>query len=292
MKKITPPDFNDFKTLRFICKNDKLSSYPDLWGIRHDMTRQYVKYIRAKGDVFGLGPKLCIAKNLKDSLISHYSSEVKGLDVISDIRNKLSPTVCPMCGGKYPTTVDHFIPKDKYPEYSFFTKNLVPACSCNAKRGGNDYMGGIVGQRVLHPYFDKELSEIRLIRAEVEPPFESPRISLVVCCTDENLKITTKYHLDKVVSKTNVLNVLDEEWRNLVRLYDDHFDLEPGIDVTVQLILEKLRKMLRKEDRLSGTPNNWSSMLLAGILANPDVVDYLTAKIRRFEAQIESPADY
>jgi hypothetical protein len=292
VKNIKPPKFNDFKMLRNISNNSKLSSHPELKGKRHAVVKQYVKYIRSGGDAFGLNPSVIADDNLKGSLIAHYTGEIKGLEIISYIRDKLSPSVCPMCGGKHPTTVDHLIPKDVYPEYAFFIKNLVPACSCNNKRGGRNYIGKNNGERVFHPYFDNELSQVRLIKAKVEPPFESPKISLFACCDDQKLLIPAKYHLDNVVSKTNVLSVLNDEWRSLIRLYHIHFEIVPSSSVSFDIIENKLIGLLHKEDAISGTPNNWSSMLLAGILSNPDAVQFLVNKFKRFQQGIDYPEDY
>lgn len=40
--------------------------------------------------------------------------------------------LCPYCMLDRPRTLDHYIPKDEFPEYAMFVKNLVPCCyDCN-----------------------------------------------------------------------------------------------------------------------------------------------------------------
>ncbi|UUZ55135.1 hypothetical protein LP419_04565 [Massilia sp. H-1] len=117
--------------------------------------------------------------NLKKSLITHYEGEIKGLEYIAKIRNEVRTDVCPLCGStKPPGQVDHFIPKEDYPEFSFFIPNLVSACDCNLHKGKN-YKGQINGERLLHPYFDRCMSE-RLIYLSFEGDVSSPDIKIKV----------------------------------------------------------------------------------------------------------------
>lgn len=60
---------------------------------------------------------------------------------------------CPMCGGLGGRTLEHYLPKTPYPEFSIFSHNLFPSCgSCNSKRGArNKYLAF---PALLHPYFD------------------------------------------------------------------------------------------------------------------------------------------
>ncbi|WP_300537008.1 HNH endonuclease [Sphingosinicella sp.] len=61
---------------------------------------------------------------------------------------------CPFCGLTGASSLDHYLPKDAYPEYSIFSKNLVPACpDCNNLK--RDIVRNDKGARAfLHPYFD------------------------------------------------------------------------------------------------------------------------------------------
>lgn len=58
---------------------------------------------------------------------------------------------CPICDCSFAysqVTLDHILPKSKYPIYSIIPINLVPICyNCNMKKGQ------VVPKNVLHPYF-------------------------------------------------------------------------------------------------------------------------------------------
>lgn len=78
---------------------------------------------------------------------------------MTDLRGRLLERAesarCPFCGISESSTLDHYLPKELYPEFSVYSRNLVPSCGfCNnLKRElivDND-----TGVRVfVHPYFD------------------------------------------------------------------------------------------------------------------------------------------
>lgn len=65
---------------------------------------------------------------------------------------KHSQTICPLCGYGQVKTVDHYLPKSKFPLYSVLTHNLVPACrDCNIEKLAGT--ADTASQQVFHPYF-------------------------------------------------------------------------------------------------------------------------------------------
>ncbi|WP_180132192.1 HNH endonuclease [Acinetobacter sp. YH12057] len=74
----------------------------------------------------------------KDLLHSYYNSAPKELNKsLVNRRNNHGLLYCPYCGDpKKPDTLDHFIPKDDWPEFSIFPNNLVPQCrECTPIKG-------------------------------------------------------------------------------------------------------------------------------------------------------------
>ncbi|HEX9058819.1 MAG TPA: hypothetical protein VF941_01425 [Clostridia bacterium] len=61
--------------------------------------------------------------------------------------------ICPMCGKRTVSTLDHYLPKTQYPTYAVTSFNLVAACSdCNkAKR---DKVITSREEEPIHPYYD------------------------------------------------------------------------------------------------------------------------------------------
>lgn len=76
--------------------------------------------------------------------------------------------ICPLCGAGYAITLDHYLPKSKFPMFSVLPQNLVPACrDCNT--GKLAVVAGTAGDQSLHPYFDHdEFINIQWLFANVE----------------------------------------------------------------------------------------------------------------------------
>ena len=72
---------------------------------------------------------------------------------------------CPLCGVGNVKTLDHHLPKMRYPALAVAPTNLIPAChECNfGKRSGVPINGA---EHTLHPYFDSIDDDVWLV-AEV-----------------------------------------------------------------------------------------------------------------------------
>jgi len=63
---------------------------------------------------------------------------------------------CPYCGGiGAPSTLDHYLPKSRYPQFSVLPTNLLPCCrDCNTG-SKNTTISTQKHEQILHPYFDE-----------------------------------------------------------------------------------------------------------------------------------------
>jgi hypothetical protein len=89
-----------------------------------------------------------------------------GRDAYDELFNSAPQNKCPLCGHRLVTTLDHHLPKTRYPALAVAPLNLIPACSdCNKSKlaitpqNAND--------ETLHPYFD-DIQNARWLYAEVE----------------------------------------------------------------------------------------------------------------------------
>lgn len=70
---------------------------------------------------------------------------------------------CPLCAQRDVKTLDHYLPREGYPELAVVPANLVPCCSdCNHSKGS--YRAVSADTLLFHPYFD-DWSAHRLIEA-------------------------------------------------------------------------------------------------------------------------------
>lgn len=63
--------------------------------------------------------------------------------------------LCPSCGFGQVKTLDHYLPKSKYPLYSVLPANLIPSCrDCNTGKLASS--ASIASSQPIHPYFDQQ----------------------------------------------------------------------------------------------------------------------------------------
>lgn len=75
----------------------------------------------------------------REDLLHCYETSAKALKqlktLISESQLDGVREVCPYCGIGSPRQFDHYLPKEKFPEYSVHSYNLVPCCGvCNGKK--------------------------------------------------------------------------------------------------------------------------------------------------------------
>lgn len=93
-------------------------------------------------------------QELKDIYSTHMVKSGKPARLIYDqLLSRASHNICPLCGIGQASTLDHYLPKSKYPQLSVLPLNLVPSCKdCNT--GKNNTVATSAEAQNLHPYFD------------------------------------------------------------------------------------------------------------------------------------------
>jgi 5-methylcytosine-specific restriction endonuclease McrA len=102
--------------------------------------------------------EIVIGRVTKDELKEMYSyylvDKSKPGRSVYDLMLASAPNgICPLCGVGHAVTLDHFLPKAKFPMFSVLPLNLIPACrDCNT--GKLTAYATAFGEQSLHPYFD------------------------------------------------------------------------------------------------------------------------------------------
>jgi hypothetical protein len=85
-----------------------------------------------------------------------------------EVYNKIlisSNGVCSFCAHGTPKSLDHFLPKSEFPEYSIFPLNLIPCCSdCNHDK--SEYVAKSEEKQYLHPYYD-DVSALQWLECKI-----------------------------------------------------------------------------------------------------------------------------
>lgn len=82
------------------------------------------------------------------------------------LRKQPENDICPLCGQRTVSTLDHYLPQSSHPALIITPVNLVPACSeCNKSKLARQ--ASVAIDQTLHPYFD-DLGDGRWLYAEVK----------------------------------------------------------------------------------------------------------------------------
>jgi 5-methylcytosine-specific restriction endonuclease McrA len=122
---------------------------------RAEVLAAYHGYEDAAPEVGGLdGANLTAVQ--KEAMRHAFTVETKPMTALrGDLLKRISVGRCPFCGISESSTLDHYLPKEQYPEFSVFPKNLVPSCAvCNTRKRDRVLDVGTNVRMFLHPCYD------------------------------------------------------------------------------------------------------------------------------------------
>lgn len=110
----------------------RLSSYKE-----YIINRYYV-YEQEKSTLENMEPSEITSEEDKDAIHSSFNTSFKKKMKTSVLKKVYEECggVCPYCGDGRIEEVDHYVPKEDYPEFTLYPNNLIPLCNkCNKKKG-------------------------------------------------------------------------------------------------------------------------------------------------------------
>jgi len=156
MIKLNPPLHVNIDLFDNIVRKKQMERKNRLLRIREHVNNRYNEYsnncielsVLQQLDIF-------TEAEIKD-LISCYGENIEFSRIekeIKELQEIAMQSVCPYCGIGEPNTIDHYIPKSLYPEFSVFGLNLIPCCwTCNMEKGEKWLENG--NRRIINFYFD------------------------------------------------------------------------------------------------------------------------------------------
>jgi 5-methylcytosine-specific restriction endonuclease McrA len=222
----------------------------------------YGHYRVDRGNPFRV-PKAIFHPDIGDALYGLYDSRGGG-PAIRGVRGTRELPCCAMCGSGHNGTVDHFLPRDDWPEFSIMSSNLVPACSlCNSGAKGTKVTGAAPPERFLHPYFDrmarKPLWQVKVDLSTGAPAF----IPLPVSTLSTKRKARVSFHIGNLLRGQFYLSV-ETHWGRLPSV----LRVATGMAPTAAAFKAELRREYRRT-RLSTGVNSWRTALLRGVIGDP-----------------------
>lgn len=157
MRNLPIPGINNKRKLAKIFRSKNKPYKGRLVRIRSKVKNRYDDYDH-HANVLENIPVSVITGVCSDALIKCYTSKTEEMSTLRD--ELLYPELedfdeCPFCGIGEPTTLDHYLPKEEFPEFSVLSKNLIPICGvCNSNYKGRNWIEN--GNRLfLHTYYDQ-----------------------------------------------------------------------------------------------------------------------------------------
>lgn len=188
---------------------------------------------------------------------------------------------CPMCGSQITGSVDHYLPKETFAEFSILYENLVPACAnCNSAGKGLLYRGDADPERFIHPYYD-DWANAALWKVEIEPPYEAPTFSATpLAGLAAPIPSIVSFHLKHVLGK-QWLGFNERAWGALPdRLIGRRPENAP---ITAEAVRAELEERQWDADRFDGV-NSWISALLRGIGGSDGAIAHIASRTEKVAA--------
>jgi hypothetical protein len=209
-----------------------------------------------------------------DALYKLYDGRAQTAAIKRIRRPKLAFKSCPMCGSAGGRSLDHALPRRRFPEFSILRENLVPACTiCNSDQKRTTYRGSKRPKRFIHPYYDR-WAKRAVWRVKFGP-------DLVALDFEPEALPSLARNRRKIV-QFHVATLLGDEWRDDVRRkwgpLPASLRRRLGASPTFGEVEAELKVRLVDETDMKGV-NCWDAGLLRGILADPAVIAMLIQRI-------------
>ena len=118
----------------------------------------------------------------QDKLGSLYPNKMLGgvaRGVYDNILSNSSGDTCCFCSYEDTFEIDHFLPKQKFPEFAIFPDNLLPVCHrCNKAK--DDHTPTNLTEAFIHPYFENITETTNWLSAKVVFSSNSPTVIFFV----------------------------------------------------------------------------------------------------------------
>jgi hypothetical protein len=141
-----------------------------MMAVRDSVLSAYQDYEGAVPEVGGL-VKVPMTNLQKDAMRHAYGVETQPMAQLrGDLLKRVGVARCPFCGISESSTLDHYLPKEQYPEFSVFPKNLCPSCAvCNTRKRDRILDAGTDVRVFLHPCYDQlPDTDFLVVRVRIE----------------------------------------------------------------------------------------------------------------------------
>lgn len=273
MRTLPTPVIDDPALLAQVIASTRITAAPIIQPFHAQILARYALYLQTQANPWAIDtdPQFLA---VRPELQKLYSSPPQSLKFIKSLREDTGGA-CPVCGGFGTGTLDHYLPKADFPEFSFLSCNLIPACyRCNLGKRSK-VRGDAADQRPVHAYFDSLPCDLRTMTVETLPPFEAPAFRAIAINVPPGLEDAVEWHLENVVKPAGLASVCQHRWKKLVSAPKKVL----GTVSTAVEVIASLHDQAARAAYLNESLNNWDSCFYDGVARNHAAVDYIVARL-------------
>ncbi len=264
MKKLARPVYDDFSVLRQVAAGTSKSA-PMVRRELGTLAQRLSEYEGMCQELIPLGATSYPAHADQTDLLRLYRSPPAAAKVLLAKIRAIEEQVCPYCGGMQPETLDHYLEKSVFPEFSIFSLNLIPSCArCNILAG--HHRDGTLGR--IHPYLHDFLSNVAL-KCTIKwidhlPVFELELRNTNLSQSEVSLCLR---HISHIRLEQRFRKFAAAELRRYARCFASRPPYAKA------LVRNHLLRELRGFEEVG--PNYWHAILLKSLLAENRAIQYV-----------------
>lgn len=288
MKNLNKADIVPTELLDDVIQSKKGSNKTRMEALKEDLVERYNEYCDKvdKNELHQLTEKWHYDKSASKSdgyfLYHQYDNSKKSM---SDLRNRIIEEnngeivlKCPICELRDATDLDHYAPRQLFPDFSVHSYNLIPIChECNNKKSTiwcdcgkrlffNAYYDTPTDESLFDVNVKNENGILRMLLylKKFENPKEATRIALTTIIVLDlmpyvNQKINEKFNqkLKEIIAQRKHLKLSDDDFLQFINnVFDESISETPDV-------------------------NNWDRIVMKAINENAIVGDWLRMHFSR-----------
>lgn len=239
-------------------------------GIKAEWKTRTQEYLDNKGNPEVIKQWDLVAEADGKKFVNLYGNPQEGSvqrPVLETLRER-KLQLCPACGEDgTPNTLDHYLPKDYFPEFAITAANLSPMCDiCQGEKRTKTVTAA--NERIfLHPYYDEFLGT-QVVVLEFAKPLETP--PSITLRASPALDVAQTALVSRHISELGVIrrynHFFKDEYMRLLRLTSE-----------IRQRGQNLREQLASFRNMASykSVNSWLHVFYAGVMADDDLMAFL-----------------
>jgi len=241
----------------------------------------WIRRVQLYMDIFGnpehIGPSIVTDENSGKFINLYLSPKIDSAQKVEvlDIIRQHGLDYCPSCGEDgYPRTLDHYLPKEKFPEFSILSSNLVPMCdTCQGEKLSKTVTDD--GEKIfLHPYYDR-LDNIQVLVAQIIPPFTSGTITRLGINHDlqpVDLRQLCERHFQEIGIDSRYDRYFQQQYLRIKKLFAQ---ARTVANIDLNDVINDVSQFKRMASFKS--VNSWDHVFYSSVIKNTPLLQYLAS---------------